>query len=109
MSSITGSQAADLFCQAAFRRSRGNGAKMVSILQDVLGVLLSSGGGFRIDGTECHPHVPGCDLYMAGWQLEFAEAMRKHISSIRIGTGPFPITDPVLLDVDRRNREAASK
>lgn len=80
---LTGTAMADLWVQTAYRRSKGDGKKMKEILQEVHDFHLKHGGAFATDGTECHPHLPGCSKYMAQWADAFEEALRVHINLIR--------------------------
>jgi hypothetical protein len=106
MTSLNASEVAALFVQSAFRESKGDGAMMKVILEGVAQMLPVHGGAFRIVGTECHPHVPGCSKPMADWLKDFHEALSHHITLIRVGIGPHPIVDPDLAEMARRNRDA---
>jgi hypothetical protein len=77
-------QVADLFCQAAFRRSRGKGWRMKEILEGMRDFFYEGGGAFAVTGKECHPNVPGCNLFMAVWLKQFLKCLQEHIDQIRV-------------------------
>jgi hypothetical protein len=81
---ISGREAADLFVQGAWRRSRDNGEKMKEMVTALRRYFFTTGGAFGVTGDECHPNVPGVNWYMAQWQDDFLRALEEHIAQIRV-------------------------
>lgn len=88
---ISGAEAANLFIQGAWRRARNNGPKMRKLLEGVLFLFYQTGGAFMANPeTDCHPHVPGCNWFMAVWSKQFQAAMKAEIARIRLDITGFP-------------------
>lgn len=85
---ISGQEAADIACQNAFRLAKGNGAKMRDILlaeyNNSIFARPSAGGAFAVTGNECHPNLPGVNMYMAKWIDAYLDALVHHINQIKI-------------------------
>jgi len=86
---ISAQEAADLACQIAFRRSKGNGQRMYRMLQDeatnsIFAQAPKSGGAFAHDPNACHPNVPGCNFYMARWSDQYLVAIKAHMAQIKL-------------------------
>lgn len=82
---VTGDDAADLFCQAAYFHSKNDGPKMKEILSYVLRHSRAAGRTTWVPSSEgsCHPDLPGCSGNMADWLDVFRARLQEHIDLVK--------------------------